>query len=255
MVYTAERIAYRNLVAGRRVGQPRGIAPTATTPEVATYRNPYREWIGAQIRADSWGYVNPGQPERAAEYAWRDARLSHVKNGIYGEMWMAAMLAAALAEPRLKTEDLHAARDRVEAVIRAGLAEIPARSRLAEALRETLAVAQEETMWKRAWDRLMARYGSYHGVHTINNAICVALGLLYGTGDLERTICIAVSGGLDTDCNGATAGSVVGALLGAQALPVKWIGPLNDLARSGVFGFDNSVISDLARRTTAIAYA
>ncbi len=240
MVYTAERAAYRSLVEGR------------VPPETATYRNPCREWIGAQIRADPWGYANPGHPERAAEYAWRDARLSHVKNGIYGEMWVAAMLAAALSGDPLEKGDAVAARERIESVIRAGLGEIPEQSRLAEAIRETLAVAREEASWEGAWDRLMAKYGHYHPVHTINNAVCVALGLLYGQGDLGRTICIAVASGFDTDCNGATAGSVLGAMVGAKVLPEKWVGPLNDLAHSGVFGFDNSIISDLARRFCSV---
>ncbi|MCC7353316.1 MAG: ADP-ribosylglycohydrolase family protein [Anaerolineae bacterium] len=243
MVYTAERAAYRSLVEGR------------VAPETATYRNPCREWIGAQIRADAWGYANPGNPERAAEYAWRDARLSHVKNGIYGEMWVAAMLAAALAGDKLAIGNKGAARERIENVIGAGLGEIPAQSRLAEAIRETLTVAREEASWEDAWDRLMAKYSHYHWIHTINNAICVALGLLYGQGDLGQTICVAVACGFDTDCNGATAGSVLGAMLGAKALPEKWVSPLNDLAHSGVFGFDNSIISDLARRTTSIALA
>ena len=112
-LYTAERVAYRNFVNLR------------WPPESAAWRNPYREWIGAQIRADIFGYVAPGWPEKAAELAFRDASISHVKNGIYGEMFMAAMLAASFV-----TSD-------VEEIIKIGLSEIPANCRLAEAVHDT----------------------------------------------------------------------------------------------------------------------
>ena len=229
MVYTAERAAYRNIVDDLR------------PPESARYRNPYREWIGAQIRADAFGYVCPGWPEKAAEFAFRDATVSHVKNGVYGEMWVAAMLAAALV-----SEDL-------DAVLRAGLAEIPSGSRLAGAVQDTIAARQRYPTWQGAWDALMVKYGHYHGVHTINNAVIVLLGLLYGDMDLNRSISIAVMGGLDTDCNGATVGSIIGALLGADALPDKWIAPLGDRVTSYVIGYFDNQISELACRTLAVA--
>jgi len=229
-VYTAERMAYRNFV--------NGIMP----PLSATYRNPYREWIGAQIRADSWGYAAPGWPEKAAEFAWRDASISHVKNGIYGEMWAAAMIAAAFA-----TDD-------PEEIIEIGLSEIPQRSRLAEAIRSVLQWHDEGLDWLAAWERINEAYGVYHWVHTINNACIVALALLWGEGDFGRTISIAVMGGWDTDCNGATVGSICGAMLGAKALPQDpWIAPLNDTINSFVLGEQHNKISDLARRSLTIA--
>lgn len=230
-VYTAERVAYRNLVDG--------LEPRAT----ASYRNPYREWIGAQIRADIWGWAAPGQPERAAELAWRDAALSHTKNGIYGEMFFAAMLAAAFVE-----RDLHK-------LIEIGLSEIPANCRLREAVLDTVEWCGRDRDWQTTWERIDGKYGRYHGVHTINNAAVVLMGLLHSAGDYERAIAIAVMGGWDTDCNGATAGSVMGTMLGAQALPAKWIDPLHDRISSIVIGFTDVRISELARRTVAVQLA
>ena len=226
---TAERVAYRNLVDGL---QP---------PDTARYLNPYREWIGAQIRADIFGWVTPGHPDRAAELAFRDASLSHVKNGIYGEMYMAAVLSAAVGGASLEDS------------VQIGRGEIPAECRLAEAVQDVVAWAAEQRDWEATWRKIMDKYGHYHGVHTINNAALVLMGLLHSEGDFARACGIAVMGGLDTDCNGATAGSIMGAVLGAAALPPEWVEPLNDRIESFVLGFNDSKISDLAARTQAVA--
>jgi len=229
LLYTAERAAYRNFVTGY------------WPPESATYRNPHREWIGAQIRADMFGYVAPGWPEKAAELAFQDASISHVKNGIYGEMFVAAMLAAAYV-----TDD-------IGEIINVGLSEIPANCRLSEAIHDTLGWCQELNDWEAVWDKIKERYGHYSGVHTINNAALVVLGLYFGNTNYEDGIVISVRGGWDTDCNGATVGSILGLKFGAAALPEKWIGVLNDRLRSSVREFNENKISELAERTVTIA--
>lgn len=229
MTYTAERIAYWNLVNGQ--------AP----PETAVHRNPYREWIGAQIRADAFGYALPGLPEAAAELAFRDAALSHMANGIYGEMWVAAMLSGAFT-----TDD-------VEAVIEIGLGQIPHNCRLADAIRLTVQWCKQEPDWEKVCDKVEENYGSLHAVHTINNACLVVMGLMKAQGDLGRGVCISVMGGWDTDCNGATVGSVLGVMLGADAIAAEWTDPLNDTLESAIFGFATNSISDLAQRTAAVS--
>jgi ADP-ribosylglycohydrolase len=224
-IFTAEVIAYRNMIDG--------LEP----PRTATFRNPYREFIGAQIRGDMWGYVNPGDPQKAAEMAFRDACVSHTKNGIYGEMWGAACIAAAFVLD-----------DPLE-IIRAGLAEIPADCRLAWAIRNTMEWCGQTDSWEEVRERIAVENPVMSSIHVINNTCLIVMGLLLGKGDLGGTLCITLMGGMDTDCTCATAGSMLGASLGARKLPAEWIDPLNDRLQSMVNGFGSSCISDLAQRT------
>lgn len=226
--YTAERAAYRNLV--------RGLVP----PQTATFRNPYREWIGAMIRADIFGYVCPGDPAAAARLAYRDATLSHTGNGVYAAMWAAALVAAAFsaASP--------------QQAIEWSLSVVPPGSRLARAVRDQLDAHAEGVGFDEAMARAEQRLGHYHWIHAVNNAAVVAAALLWGEGDFTRTVGHAVEGGLDTDCTGATAGSVCGALVGTAGLPAHLVDPLEDTLHSAVFGYEPSRISELARRTAAL---
>ena len=227
--FTAERVAYFNLLEGRE------------PPESATYMNPYREWIGAQIRADLWAYISPGNPHQAAEFAWRDATLSHTANGVYGEMFFAALIANAFVESDVRT------------LVESALAHVPRNSRFALAINKVLQLPIGAMDWEAVVDELYSQFGSYHWVHTINNAALTVAALLKGDGDYEQTICNTVMGGWDTDSNGATAGSIVGVVLGAKALPDKWTKPLNDRIRTSLGGFDNARFTDLARRTLLVA--
>ncbi len=227
--YTAERVAYRNLIAGLK------------PPQVARYRNPYREWIGAMIRADIYGYVNPGNPVHAAELAARDAGLSHIGNGIFAAMWAAALVAAAFTA------------DGISDALCVAQQCIPERSRLHAAVAEVIADHDGGMPWERAIEVIHRRHDHYNWVHAIPNACLVTAGLLWGGGDFTRTIARTVQGGCDTDSNGATAGSVAGIRVGARGIPTHWTEPFHDGLHSAVFGQDGSRISDLARRTQRLA--
>ena len=184
--------------------------------------------------------------------AWRDASISHVKNGIYGEMWVAGMIAAAFVV------------DDPGEAIEAGLSVIPSRCRLAEAIRKVLEWKSEMSDLYDSFDlsdmshpinRIHAEWDetrSHDWCHTISNAMIVAAALLWGDRDFERTICMAVSACFDTDCNGATAGSVLGAMLGAEALPAKWTSPLNDTLETGIQGIGRTSVEGLANETLEV---
>jgi len=229
---TAERIAYRN------------IANLILPPLSGSYYNAYREWIGAQIRADFFGYVNPGNTEKAAEYAWRDARISHVRNGIYGEMFVAAMIARAAVSNDMKD------------IIKAGLNEIPQKSRLAEGIEKALQWYDEKISWEDAVNKLHSLWdekNEHHWCHVISNAVVCVISLLWGDNDFIKTVGISICAGFDTDCNAATTGSIVGMILGANALPESFIKPLNNLLTTGICGMANVEISELASRTLNLA--
>ena len=226
--WTAERVAFCNFI--------KGYVP----PESAIYKNPYREWIGAQIRADYFGYINPGKPETAADMAWRDASISHIKNGIYGEMFVSAMLAVA------------AETDGIRDIILGGLAQIPHTSRLYEGIMFILSSFENGLSHKDCLKAIGEKYDEHtsHGwCHTISNAMIVVMSLLYGGGDYGRSICMAVEAGFDTDCNGATVGSVLGMAKGYACIDEYWLKPIKDTLHTSIFGVGTVKISDRIKMT------
>jgi ADP-ribosylglycohydrolase len=221
---TAERVALDNLrakVPAKKAGER---------------NNPYCEWIGADIRSDPWGYLAPGWPERAADMAYRDAYISHRRQGIYGEMYFSAAIAAAFAVD-----------DPVEA-LRIGLTEIPRDCAMAKAVRWALKVAPRIKNYRQARDAMDKRFRGMHRVHTINNACLTIWGITIGKTDFTRVISETVAMGMDNDCTAATAGSVVGAVVGKKGIPAKWYRRFNDNVHSYLIGRKSFSISGLVKR-------
>ncbi|MEU6282545.1 ADP-ribosylglycohydrolase family protein [Streptomyces sp. NPDC047028] len=226
--FTAERLALRNLLSG--------VEP----PHTARHHNPFREWIGALIRADLHGWTNPGDPAAAAEQAHRDATLTHTANGVYAAMFIAATIATAAAG----THDVHAC-------LRAGRAVVPPRSRLARAIDHAVGLAERQADFDDVVDALHATYArTHHWVHALPNTALITAALTHANGDFTGSICRAVSGGWDTDSNGATAGSIAGLLAGTPtALPDRWRTPLKNRLATTVADFDGTGFDTLAHLT------
>ncbi len=221
-VFTAERVAYRNLLDG-------------VDPErAALVRNPFRWWIGAQIRTDVYGWVHPGDRTAAARLALTDARLSHTGAGVDGAIWVAAMSAAALVldDPR--------------EVALAGLEAVAADSEIARAVHLGLSLADHEL--DDALDVLHAEYGHLHWVHAINNSALTAYALT--APDFATGVGRAVMGGWDTDSVGATVGAVLGAVRG---VPSEWSEPLDNRLTTSLPGMNQVSFDELAARTLAVA--
>ncbi len=226
--FTAERVAYINYIN------------KYISHDSAIYKNPYREWIGAQIRVDYYGYINAGRPAAAAEMAYRDAYASHTKNGIYGAMFIAALIARA------------AVSDDITDILNCGLAQIPRTSRLHQDVSHIISMWRSGSGIDECREYINSKYDEHttHGwCHTVSNAMIVTMALLYGGGDYGTSICAAVQTGFDTDCNGATVGSVIGMMKGSGAVGSEWTENVHGRLQTCILGMTDLSIDDLVKKT------
>ncbi|MCF8241375.1 MAG: ADP-ribosylglycohydrolase family protein [Melioribacteraceae bacterium] len=227
---TAEEITLNNLQNG------------ISWSEAGNINNPYIEWIGAAIRADSFGYVAPGKPELAAKMAYHDAYLSHRRNGIYGEMlWAAVISAAFIVDDPLMAVEI-------------GLYEIPGTSRLAEAVRWALDNVNQVSDYNQARKLIDVKFPGMSQVHTINNACAVIFGLALGGKNFTAVIGNTVAIGLDNDCTAATAGSVIGAILGKSRIEQHWFENFNNRIVSYLKNENEFLIDNVLNRFEKVVF-
>ncbi len=227
---TAENIAWRNYLNGYE------------PPHTAIYKNPYREWIGAQIRIDYFGYINPGNVKEAIRMAYNDACISHVKNGIYGAMYIAAMIAYAAV-----------CNDTVE-VVRAGISQVPPKSRLYEEVNKLLQMYLSGKTQADCRKYIHAKFNEHiihDWCHTVSNALVVTMALLYNQDDFGLAISAAAETGFDTDCNGATVGSIFGMMHGSECVSEAWLAPVRNKLQTTIQGYEYVDIDTLVEKTLA----
>lgn len=197
--------------------------------------NDYHNSNGSFIRSEIWACLCPGMPDKAAEYAFHDAVIDHGEEGLYAELFCAAAESAAFVESD------------TERLINVGLSYIPENCACAKAVRLVMEEYEKGTDWKKVRVRLLSEITCNFGVQDKApdkrcdefplakpgyDAAChigfLALCWLYGEGDFEKTICLAVNVGDDADCTAATIGAILGIVIGNEVLPEKWVKPLND---------------------------
>lgn len=213
-------------------------------PVSGWFDNPFIDCMGAPIRSEIWAMVCPGEPELAAYYAYQDAITDHAGGeGVYGEMFFAAIESAAFVES-----------DPAK-LIETGLSLIPKESRVAQAVRDTLAWHQQGLDWKACREKILEHHGRSNFTDAPQNVAFTILGWLYGT-DFGDCITKAVNCGYDTDCTGATLGAILGIIHGFGALPCKWKEPLGDgiVVSPAVRGFRApATLEELTDRTLRAA--
>ena len=177
--------------------------------------------IDYQIEADFAGLISPGMPQSVIALGEKFGRLMNYGDGVYGGQFVGGMYAEAFFSTN------------IEAIIRAGLACIPAGSLYAGMVRDVLAWHAETPGDAQAcWRKIVDKYsknpayqkavGSNGGIDAKLNGAIVLLGLLYGDRDFDRTIVTAIRGGYDSDCDPSSAAGPLFTSVGFKALPPRF---------------------------------
>lgn len=228
---------YRYALANLR----RGIDP----PVAGRFNNGfYNDCMGAPIRSEIWALVAPGAPDVAAAYAYEDAIVDHAGGeGVYGEMFNAALESAAFVE-----DDPHH-------LIEIGLAYVPDDCRVAKAVRDVVTWHREGHDWETTRRLILDEYGHPDMTNAPQNLAFVILGWLYGE-DFGDALLKCVNCGYDTDSSGATLGSILGILYGKDGIPEQWVEPIGHsvVTRPQVKGFPApDDLEELTDRTLTMA--
>ncbi len=195
-----------------------GIAP----PQSGYWlRNPHADDIDFQIEADFAGLMSPGMVNAAAEICGKIGHIMNYGDGYYGGVFVAAMYSLAFFG-----SDIHQ-------IVEEALKVIPEQSLYAQTIQDVIQAHKDNPNdWKEAWFRIQKKWSEDVGcpegvfspfnIEAKVNSAWVVLGLLYGDGDFGKTISISARAGDDSDCNPATAGGILGTMLGYSKIPDLW---------------------------------
>jgi len=223
--WSAEEIALRNIKSG--------IMP----PESGSYNNPFNEWIGAQMRGAICGMLAPGDPKLAAELAWKDGEVSHISNGILGEVLNAVMTSLAFVEKDVKK------------IVETAVNIIPKDSEYYSVVKFALDKCKESNSWQEALEVCEERYKKYNWIHTYPNACAEIIALWFGQGDYEETLYIVTMSGIDVDCNAAQIMPIIGIQKGMKNIPERLIHPAFDKLITYMRDYKELTLDELIEKT------
>jgi hypothetical protein len=187
--------------------------------------NPHADDIDFQIEADFAGLMSPGMVNTSSEICDKVGHIMNYGDGWYGGVYVAAMYSLAFVSAD------------VNFVVTEALKSIPAESQFYQCIADVIAWhKQYPADWKQTWNETQKKWshdiGCPDGVYrdfNIDakiNAAYIIVGLLYGEGDYGKTLDISTRCGQDSDCNPASAGGILGTMLGYSNIPEKWKNPV-----------------------------
>ena len=183
--------------------------------------NPHADDIDFQIEADFAGLMSPGMVNTSSEICDKIGHIMNYGDGWYGGVYVAAMYALAFIS------------DDVNYVVEEALKTIPAQSEYAQCMMDVIRWHKEyPNDWKLTWFNVQRKWAQDVGcpdgvfdsfdIDAKINSAWILVGLLYGGKDYGKTVSISARCGDDSDCNPASAGGILGTILGYKNLPAYW---------------------------------
>lgn len=191
----------------------RNLAEGLEPPLSGAFDNWFTRGMGAAIRSEVWACLAPGDPALAARYAYEDACVDHAGEGIWAEVFFAALESAAFVQSA------------PDALLDLAEAALPAASEVRRAAHDTRRWWRATRDWRAVREKVLAVYGHENFTDIVMNVAFTVLGWLAGEGDFGRAICLATNCGKDTDCTAATVGALMG-ILDPQSIPDRWLAPI-----------------------------
>lgn len=226
--WTNSIVAYWSEYGAGMTNLSYGILP----PYSGKYKNDFKDSCGAFIRSEIWACLAPGNPDIAVKYAYEDACVDHAEEGVYAEIFCAALQSAAFCES-----------DR-DALIEIARSYIPKDCAVSRAIDLVIEAYNSGITWKEARKKVLVAFPSTFGLQygtpdkdiptgrtgydAPNNIGLMILGWLYGEGDFSKSICTAANCGEDADCTAGTLAATLGIIGGTKGIEQKWIEPIGD---------------------------
>ena len=187
--------------------------------------NPHADDIDFQIEADFAGLMAPGMVNTASAIC---DKVGHIMN--YGDGWYGGVYVAAMYSMAFITDD-------VETVVVEALKAIPEESQFYQCINDVINWYYEyPDDWKRNWFEVEKKWSADVGcpdgvfkdfnIDAKINAAYIVIGMLYGEGDFSKTMEISTRCGQDSDCNPASAGGILGTMVGYSNIPEFWKKPV-----------------------------
>lgn len=190
--------------------------------------NPHADDIDFQIEADFAGLMCPGLPVAAAVICDSIGHIMNYGDGWYGGVYVAEMYSLAYVYNDINT------------IVTEALKAISAESHFYKVMSDVITWhKQYPDDWHKTWQAVEDNYDNDLGCpccvyQPINidasiNCAYILIGLLYGDGDFDKTIDIATRCGQDSDCNPASAGGILGTMIGYSNIPSRWMDNLREV--------------------------